>query len=337
MIRLRSAQNSDLDAIFQLTQKSEIGITTIPRTKSHLKSRLNLSSASFSKDVIKPDKEYYLFVLEDKGEIVGISAIEARTGDEIPFYSYNICKRTQVSHTLNIRCDHELLTLVNNYQGCSELCTLFLDPKHRQAHHGRLLSKGRLLFMAQYPNRFEETVVAELRGVSDQFGRSPFWDALGQAFFRMTYEKAEILTSNTNKQFIADLMAQYPIYVHMLSEDAQSVIGKTHPNTLPAMHMLLQEGFHYRNYVDIFDAGPVIEALRTQIKTIALSKHLRIKALSKDVQGKKFLISNTQIPFRASVGFAIVDDDDDSCIITQEMAQLLEVEVAASLRLAPID
>lgn len=335
MILLRSAQLSDFDAIYQLTKKSEIGITTVPKTKKQLQSRLVLSSQSFEKVVQQPDREYYLFVLEENKEIVGISAIKAKIGEEIPFYSFKLCKRTQRSQSLTIRCDHQLLTVVNNYQGCSELCTLFLHPNYRQAQHGRLLSKGRLLFMAQYPNRFEELVVAELRGVSDAMGRSPFWDAVGQAFFKMSYETAEKLTAQTDKQFIADLMAQYPIYVDLLPEEAQAVIGKPHPNSVAAMHMLLKEGFQYRNYVDIFDAGPTIEALRTQIKTIALSKSFRIKKLTKTIQSPEFLISNTQIPFRVSIGCALLNEDN-SCLISQNTAQLLGVDAGESIRLAPL-
>ena len=55
--------------------------------------------------------------------------------------------------------------------------------------------------------------------------------------------------------FIAELMPKHSIYIHLLPESAQQVIGEVHQNTAPAKRMLENEGFRYENYVDIFDAG----------------------------------------------------------------------------------
>ncbi|MGR5543061.1 arginine N-succinyltransferase, partial [Vibrio campbellii] len=69
----------------------------------------------------------------------------------------------------------KLLTFGNNYTGCSEICTLFLRPSFRQGLNGRLMSKCRFLMMAEHPERFSKTIFAEMRGVSDDDGNSPFW------------------------------------------------------------------------------------------------------------------------------------------------------------------
>ncbi|MFH7127688.1 arginine N-succinyltransferase [Klebsiella pneumoniae] len=55
------------------------------------------------------------------------------------------------------------------------MCTLFLDPQWRKEGNGYLLSKSRFLFMAAFRERFNEKVVAEMRGVIDEQGYSPFW------------------------------------------------------------------------------------------------------------------------------------------------------------------
>ena len=47
------------------------------------------------------------------------------------------------------------------------------------------------------------------------------------------------------------------------------MIGRVHPNTEPALAMLKAEGFSYQGYVDIFDAGPAIEAETDKIRAIA--------------------------------------------------------------------
>ena len=86
----------------------------------------------------------------------------------------------------------------------------------------------------------------------------------------MTYAEADRLTLATDKQFIADLMPRNPIYVKLLSSEAQEAIGKPHPSTVPAMNILLKEGFRYNKYIDIFDAGPTLEVPLAKIKTVEL-------------------------------------------------------------------
>ncbi|KGP63612.1 arginine N-succinyltransferase [Legionella norrlandica] len=339
MMLFRSAQDSDLDEIHQLAEISGIGMTTLPKDKELLKKRLHWSSESYKKNVTTPGSEYYFFVLEDQKnkKIVGTSAIEARTGHEIPFYSYKVSKRTRVCHSLNIRSDYEVLSLVNDNQGRTEICTLFLHPDYRKNNNGLLLSKGRFLFMAQYPHRFAPIVIAEMRGISDDKGHSPFWDNVGANFFHMPFVEADRLTLATNKQFIADLMPRNPIYVKLLSPAAQEVIGKPHQSTIPAMTILLKEGFRYNNYVDIFDAGPTIEAPLLEIKTIALSRIMAIKSISDEASSSKsYLLANTQLDFRATISHAVFNGQENTCIIGKDTAKLLNIRCGDSVRLSPL-
>lgn len=334
----RSVRESDLDAIHHLAEKSGIGMTTLPKDKELLKKRLEWSCNSYKKNVSKPACEYYLFVLEDleNKKIIGTSAIEAKTGYETPFYSYKVSKRTRICHSLGIRSDYEVLSLVNDNQGRTEICTLFLDPEYRKNHNGLLLSKARFLFMAHNPTRFASLVIAEMRGISDEQGLSPFWENVGANFFHMPFVEADRLTLATNKQFIADLMPRNPIYVKLLSKKAQAVIGQPHQSTVPAMNILLKEGFRYNNYVDIFDAGPTIEAPLAEIKTIALSRIMVIKSISDEVSSNEYLLANTHLDFRATINYAVVNEQESTCIISKTTANLLEVKCGDSLRIAPL-
>lgn len=339
MILFRNARINDLDAIYELAMKSGVvGITTLPKDKKLLKKRLDGSIASFKKKIKNPSNEYYFFVLEDsvKGKAVGCSAIEAFTGFDVPFYSYKLLKRTRVCHSPPIRSDYEVLTLVNDYQGTSELCTLFLDPEYRKNHYGLLLSKARFLFMAEFPHRFAKKVIAEMRGISDVSGNSPFWDHLGTYFFQMSFAEADSLTTSSNKQFIADLMPRHPIYVKLLAPVAQEVIGKPHISTLPAMQILMREGFLYHDYVDIFDAGPTIESSLQHIRTIKASHILTIASLSDSVISQPFLIANTCIEFRATLAEVIFDKDKKTAIISKEVAHSLGLKIGDSIRIAPL-
>jgi len=338
MMLFRRAVPDDLDAIHHLAEHSGIGITTLPKDKELLNSRILWANDSFLKPITVPENEYYLFVLEDPAtkNLVGTSAIEAATGYHTPFYSYKLSRRTRMCHSLNIRSDYEVLNLVNDYQGKSEICTLFLQPEQRRHSNGLLLSRARFLFIAHYPTRFSETIFAEMRGISDQWGNSPFWDHVGQHFFHMSFAKADCLTLATNKQFIADLMPRHPLYVKLLDSQAQAVIGKPHQSTVPAMNILLREGFRYANYVDIFDAGPTIEAPTSAIQTINTSRIMTIKSLSDQVSSKKFLLANTQLDFRATISEVIFNEVDSSCIISKGTAKLLNIECGQCLRIAPL-
>ncbi|MGC1181922.1 arginine N-succinyltransferase [Legionella sp.] len=338
MMLFRSVLDSDLDAIHHLIEQSGVGMTTLPKDKQLLKKRIQLSIASYKKKIEHPVCEYYLFVLENhrNNEIVGISAIESRIGYETPFYSYKVSKRTRISHSLNIRSDYEVLSLVNDNQGCSEICTLFLDPKYRKNNNGLLLSKARFLFMAQHRERFAPTVIADMRGISDKNGVSPFWENVGRHFFQMNYAEADRLTLATDKQFIADLMPRHPIYVKLLSPEAQAVIGHAHPLTAPAMNILLKEGFRYNKYIDIFDAGPTLEVPVEQIKTIELSRLLIIKALSDEVSSSDYLLCNTQLNFRATIDTTLINKEKNTCIISKRTAQMLNVQCGDSIRVSPL-
>ena len=338
MMLFRRATSKDLPSIHELALESGIGMTTLPKKIELLEKRLNWSSESFEKLVNHPKNEYYLFVLEDTTEnkIVGTSAIEAAVGHDAPFYSYKLSQRTRVSNTLNIRTDYDVLSLVNDNQGHSEICTLFLSPEYRKNSNGLLLSRARFLFMAHYPTRFSPIIIAEMRGISDEEGRSPFWDHVMQHFFKMPFPQADQLTLSTNKQYIADLMPRNPIYVALLNSKAQEVIGKPHKSTAPAMRILENEGFRYNNYIDIFDGGPTIEAPIEKIKTISSSQVYTITSLSDEVSSKPYLLANTKLDYRATLGHVIFDKTKASCIISRATAELLQLTKGDCLRLSPL-
>jgi arginine N-succinyltransferase len=172
------------------------------------------------------------------------------------------------SKELNVFSRMDTLYLSNDLTGCAELCSLFLHPDYRHGINGKLLSKSRFMFMAQFPHLFPEHVIAEMRGFQRSDGRSPFWDSLGNHFFKMEFSRADDLTSLGKKSFIAELMPRHPLYVAYLPAEAQQVIGHVHSDTEPARRLLEQEGMHYEGYVDIFDAGPVLQARVSELRAL---------------------------------------------------------------------
>lgn len=338
MMLFRPVCHTDIDMLYQLAMDSGVGMTTLAKDKTKWQKRVESSVDSFLKQVDSPRDEDYLFVLEDTDskKVVGVSAIEASTGSETPFYSYKITRKTRVCYELSIRSDYETLHLVNDHQAHSELCSLYLSSDYRKNKNGLLLSKARFLYMANFKQRFSDIILAEMRGVSNDKGVSPFWENVGHHFFKMDFSKADTLTTSTNKQFIADLMPTNPIHICLLNQDAQQVIGKAHHSTLPAMKILEKEGFHYSGYVDIFDAGPTIESPIDNIATIRRSQIGTINRIIDEVNDTYYFVANTKQEFRASIGNIMYHPENQTCIITHKLALLLNVQTGDQLRLSPI-
>ena len=247
------------------------GMSSLVPDPGHVEARVEGSLAAFASQQQVPGEESYLFVLDHDGDVWGMSGIIAAVGLSEPFWSYRVGSLVNSSRELGIYKSHPILFLTNDYTGAAELCSLFLDPTHRGTNAGRLLSLGRMLFLAEHPDRFAERIIAEMRGVIDENGRSPLWRGLGIHFFDLPFGEADDIFGRGNKQFIAELMPQHPVYIDLLPETAQAVIGQVHERTRPALRMLESEGLRYEGYVDIFDGGPTVAAPVDALRTVAES------------------------------------------------------------------
>ena len=277
MFHVRPIARNDLPEVLALTERTGTGLTTLPANRERLSARIERSLASFEGTSTRADACYVL-VLVDSAEdrVVGIAAIEAAVGLEEPWYNYHVGTLVHASRALDVYTAAPTLFLANDHTGHTELCSLFLDEAFRHGKNGPLLAKSRLLFIAEFADRFAPKVIAELRGKLDDEGRSPFWEGLGRHFFAMEYSTADYLTGIGQKSFIAELMPRYPVYVNLLPAAAREVIGEVHADTQAARAMLEQEGFRYEGYVDIFDAGPTLECFRDDIRAVRRSRVLPV-------------------------------------------------------------
>jgi len=304
MMLIRPIVAADFPALLEIADESGIGFTSLPYNEAILRDKLQHSLASFAADLERPGRERYLFVLEDSvtGAIAGTTAITTGVGTDEAFYHYHRETVVHASRELNVHNQMEVLTLCNHYTGSTEVCSLYLREPYRQGTNGRLLSKCRFLFMAEHPQRFDRRVIAEMRGVSDSDGHSPFWEWLGEHFFKMDFPRADYLVGMGNKVFIAELMPKYPLYVNLLSKAAQAVISQVHDKTRPALRLLEKEGFEHRGYIDIFDGGPTVEAPLAQIHSVQHSQQRAVAVADFDAPGRACLVCNTRVAgFRATL------------------------------------
>ncbi|MFN6969913.1 MAG: arginine N-succinyltransferase [Rheinheimera sp.] len=336
MMVIRPIRAEDYPALYDMAVESGHGFTSLPVNDELLQRKINRSEASFAKEVSKPGDEGYLFVLEDTetGFICGTSAIEAAVGLDDAFYHYHLGKVVHTSRALGVYNTVDILTLCNDYTGTTELCTLFLREQRRLKHNGKLLSRFRFLFMAEFRERFADRVIAEMRGVSDEAGNSPFWQWLEEHFFSVDFPTADYLTGIGQKVFIAELMPKYPIYVSLLSKEAQAVIGQVHDKTKPALALLQSEGFSTTGYVDIFDAGPTVEAKLEHIRTARNSRRLQVRVA--DVSGgQPYLICNSDRQnFRATWTHLHVSETSEDVNLPPDLAAALMVQDGDWVRLA---
>jgi arginine N-succinyltransferase len=333
MLVIRPIAAEDLPALEALSHSTGFGLTSLPRDAKLLKRRIRASLRGFENllDEDPPRGEMYLFVLEETsiGRIAGTSAIVSKVGGFDPFYGYRMETSVHASEQLNVRKEICTLHLVEEHDGPCEVGSLFLAPEFRHGGNGRLLSLCRFLFMADHQEYFDPVVIAELRGIVDDTGRSPFWEAVGRHFFDIDFPSADYL-SMVNKKFIADLMPEYPIYIPLLPFSAQAVIGKVQPETEPAMAMLKDEGFEVNGMVDIFDAGPVMRCAVKRIRAICQSTLATVAHIGPVAQATSMIIANTQQAFRACIG--CVGNSADGVTLDPLVAAALNVRVGGTIR-----
>lgn len=336
MMVIRPVERDDLPQLLALAGKTGGGLTSLPADSETLKARIERSLQTWQ-DALPRAEQGYVFVLADSSDnrAVGICAIEVAVGLQDPWYNFRVGTQVHASKELNVYASLPTLSLSNDHTGSSELCTLFLDPDYRDGKNGHLLSKSRFLFMANFRERFMKHVVAEMRGVSDEQGHSPFWDSVGSRFFSMEFRQADFLSGTGQKAFIAELMPKHPLYIHYLSEAAQQVIGEVHPKTAPARAVLEAEGFRYLNYIDIFDGGPTLECEIDRIRAIRKSKVLTASEGEAEAHWPLCLVANCDYQqFR--VALLPVDVASGQVLINQQQRTALRCYYGDSLRVVTL-
>ncbi len=292
MLVIRQIEDRDLDDVLVLAKKAGKGMTSLPPSEKTLAEKIQCSKDSFSRTESCVD-DFFLLVMEDteKSKVVGTAGVYARTGSRQAFYAYRAIPVTHYSHSLDKQVRSELLHLTNDYTDHSEVATLFLDPDYRG--NGSWLAASRYLLMGQFKARFAKFVIAELRGIINDDGRSPVWDAIGQNFFQMSYEEADELCGTGSNQFITELMPKHPIYTCLLPESARVAIGKPNKDSKKAMSFLQEEGYDYEKVIDIFDGGPIMRAKIENIKSVKNIQQGTAAISHTPVNEKRTLFSNT--------------------------------------------
>ncbi|WP_298914376.1 arginine N-succinyltransferase [uncultured Algimonas sp.] len=251
----RLATPDDAAAITRFTRSAETGLTTVPRSADRVAGYIDATHAFLSGDT---DANRLLFVVERGGAVMGISGIIPRLGLDRPFYSFKRSRHARRSSQLDLRVDYETLQLTTDFDGWTELASIYLAPEARGRGVARLLSLGRLCFVETHRALFADKLMADIRGWVDEGGVSPFWEYLTSKFIATDFDVADRLSASDGR-FIMELMPSLPILMNLLPDAARICVGRPHDVSRGAMNLLMGAGFEDTELCDIFDGGPAIQ------------------------------------------------------------------------------
>ncbi|APA86964.1 arginine/ornithine succinyltransferase subunit alpha [Paraburkholderia sprentiae WSM5005] len=293
MLFVRPGRLADLDALEHMARTAQPVLHSLPHDRRALEARVALSEDSFRAEVDFPGEEFYLFVLEDSrtGELMGTASIVAAAGYADPFYVFRNDALIHASRELHVNRKIHALTMSHELTGKSRLAGYYIDPSLRGDSAAQLMSRARMMYIAANRKRFTPEVFSLLLGVTDENGVSPFWEAVGRKFFGRNFADIEVESGGRSRTFIAEVMPTYPVYVPLLPEAAQRVLGEPDANALLAYEIHLEEGFETDRYVDIFDAGPVLTA---QVDRSVSVKHNQTRVVREApvTHGETYLIAH---------------------------------------------
>ena len=330
---VRLVKTSDIKQLTQLIDKAGHGMTTMPKNKKELQERINWSISSASKKRANPNKDTYLFVLENNKKIIGISAIYTSISKDKPSVFFKIGKIKLSSKTYNFKKEAEILKLHLIHKPYSELGTIFVDPSSRGRGRGSLLSFARLQLIASHQSRFDKKILVEIRGWKDKNGKSYFWESFSKAFFNLDFFSIDRL-SYIDNHFITESVPKFPFMVELLSRRVQKVLGKPHPNAMPALSMLSKQGFKTNGLVDVLDGGPCMEVKAKSIPIVKSSKKVKVDVKrSVNFSSYGFIVNFSLENFRVvRESYNLIGNTIE---ISQKTAKALEISSGDMVRINP--
>lgn len=337
MWTVRAVNIDDLDALHRLVQSATRGLTSLQLDHARLLDRVEQSAFAFRRVGSSPRGEPYVLVLTntETGELVGTSTVYAKTGGYQPMYAYQIVASEHHSELLGISQHRERLELQRIHDGPTEMGSLFLRGIYRGQGRGRWLSLSRFALISMLPHRFADRVIAQMRGKANRDGSVPFWDAVTGKFIPTSFATADAM-STVSKQFIEEMMPQYPIYLDLLPDQVRQDIGSVHDETVPALKLLQREGFVDTDLVDIFDAGPVIHCETQQIKAVKRCQPCVVRQVVDKAaeQWEQLMLASSANGFTSVLSFALPDGDAIS--IQADDARQLQVETGSTCHILPL-
>lgn len=323
---LRPARADDLPALLRFAAAAPVGLTTLHQDSAYLAARLARSQAAFAAD-LTDGSELYLFVLVDlqADTVAGVAGIEAHAGREGPYW----CLRREAGAPSG-----PALQLCADLSDATLLVSFHVEPALAKGVAPQLLSRARLLFIAQHAERFGTRIASAHPGIADA-GGSAFWDGFGRRFCEVDYATIEQLCGGRSAPLIPRMLPPAAVPQALLAAPASAALGRLHAIAELPHAILVDEGFDTDTHVDAFDGGPLVHERLAMLKTPASARVLAARC-GEPGDGGWHLVANCALGgFRATV----VQARPGASGITLDAATLRALAVApgAPLRVAPLD
>jgi arginine N-succinyltransferase len=168
----------------------------------------------------------------------------------------------------------QTLQLGNDLTGASELADTVWQPGLDAAAQAAVLApllQGALRLLrgsAPLPGAVP-LLIAELPGLRDADGQSPFWQGLARPFFDGDPAQAAQQLGPAWRSHVATLMPRQPVHAAFLPAAARAAIGQAHPAQAVLAGLLRAAGLRPSSHVAIDDGGPVLAAPLDALVTVA--------------------------------------------------------------------
>ncbi|WP_144154151.1 arginine/ornithine succinyltransferase subunit alpha [Paraburkholderia sp. BCC1885] len=338
MLFVRPGRLADLDALEHMARTAQPVLHSLPHDRRALEARVALSEDSFRAEVDFPGEEFYLFVLEDSetGKLLGTASIVAAAGYSEPFYAFRNDALIHASRELHVNRKIHALTMSHELTGRSRLAGFYIDPSLRGEPAAHLMSRARMMYIAANRKRFTSEVFSLLLGVTDDDGVSPFWEAVGRKFFGRNFADIEIESGGRSRTFIAEVMPSYPVYVPLLPESAQRVLGEPDDGALLAYDIHMEEGFETDRFVDIFDAGPVLTAQIERSACVARNETRAVRAAMASGPDATYLVASNRAGEFRCVLAGLPVEKNAGAPLPQTVRAALGVQDGDAVRCVPL-
>ena len=281
--------------------KSSGGLSSLQPRLNFLKDYIKSSEKSFSQKHNSDQPCKYLLGMYEGvgGKLIGCAAVKTKTGIDTPFINFDILGEGDDQH----------LKASSRFMGSTEVGSLYLDPDYRSLGLGSYLARVRYLLMATEPWRFDDCVIAELRGICGIDG-SPLYDHIFKDKLEKNFMEADTEYFDRNPKSLGDIVPIGKLNTCDMPINVRASLGQPNASGQAAMRLLQSEGFIFTGTVDLFDGGPIMSVHRDTIRTIMNSKVLKAKRQEKIKGGVYSIVTSGDFNnFRAVITKTKLNDD----------------------------
>jgi arginine N-succinyltransferase len=298
---IRPIETKDAESLLSLVVKSSGGLSSLQPRLNFLKDYIKSSEKSFSQKHNSDQPCKYLLGMYEGvgGKLIGCAAVKTKTGINTPFINFDILGEGDDQH----------LKASSRFMGSTEVGSLYLDPDYRSLGLGSYLARVRYLLMATEPWRFDDCVIAELRGICGING-SPLYDHIFKDKLEKNFMEADTEYFDRNPKSLGDIVPIGKLNTCDMPINVRASLGQPNASGQAAMRLLQSEGFIFTGTVDLFDGGPIMSVHRDTIRTIMNSKVLKAKRQEKIKGGVYSIVTSGDFNnFRAVITKTKLNDD----------------------------